>query len=43
MMYPSAYKEFLENIKSGEHGEEMKSSALSNSDIAIDAERHYSH
>lgn len=40
MGYPNAYKELLEDIKSGKYGEEIKSAALSNSDVAVDAERH---
>ena len=40
MRYPRVYKALLEDIKSGEYGEEMKTAALSNSNVAVDAERH---
>lgn len=40
MMFPSAYKELLVEIRAGEYGEEMKKTALNNKDIAIDAGRH---
>lgn len=40
MAYPSVYEELLEEIKPGKYGEEMKAAALSNSDIAVDAQRH---
>lgn len=39
-MYPTVYEELLSDIKSGKYGEEMKTAALSNSDVAVDAERH---
>lgn len=39
-MYPMVYEELLSDIKSGKYGEEMKTAALSNSDVAVDAERH---
>lgn len=39
-MYPIVYEELLEDIKSGKYGEEMKTAALSNSNVAVDAERH---
>ena len=40
MMYTRVYKALLEEIKSGKYGEEMKTAALSNSNVAVDAERH---
>ena len=40
-MYPMVYyEELLSDIKSGKYGEEMKTAALSNSDVAVDAEKH---
>lgn len=39
-LYPMVYKELLEDIKSGKYGEEMKAAALSNNDVAVDAEWH---
>lgn len=39
-LYPMVYKKILEDIKSGKYGEEMKAAALSNSDVAVDAESH---
>ena len=40
MMFPSAYKELLADIRAGGYGEEMKEASLSNSNVAVDAERH---
>lgn len=40
MAYPSVYEELLADIKSGEYSEEMKTAALSNRDVVVDAERH---
>ena len=40
MMFPSAYKELLADIRAVGYGEEMKEASLSNSNVAVDAERH---
>lgn len=40
MMYPRVNKALLEEIKSGKYGEEMKTAALSNSNVVVDGEKH---